>query len=145
MLFHLVITVFEMKIILTCRITQYFNDAIGTDNDGWTFSVDEDYKIVDVDEDLLDEFMRFNNRELNFKIEADVELKQFRYTTCKRIVGCEVFTATVDDVCVSMKDISFIDGYLAKAHKDEVMFELDPDDNEDLINELELIETRGAA
>ncbi len=134
-----------MKIILTCRITQYFNDAIGADNDGWTFSVDEDYKIVDVDEDLLDEFMRGDNRELNFKIEADVELNQLTYATYKKTDKGTVTALEIDDISVTFQYYAFVDCNISKARNYEIIYELDPDDNKDLINELELIETRGAA
>ncbi len=135
-----------MKIILTCRITQYFNDAIGVADGGWwVLGVGEDYKIVDVDEDLLDEFMRGENRKLDFKIEADVELNQLSYTAHKTIYKGGTLISTVNDINVTMKDDAFTDGYITKAHENEVLFELDRDDNKDLINKLELIETRGVA
>ncbi len=136
MLFHLVITVFEMKIILTCRITRYFIDELRfIINDGWIFSLDEDYKVVDVDEDLLDDFIRGYDRTLDFKIEADVELKQLKFSACLTVDSC-LPVLEIDDIGVNMKDDAFVERYISKAEDSQIVYELDPDDNEELTEEL---------
>ncbi len=137
-----------MKIILTCRITQYFNDCIIADDGDLTFNLDKEYEIVDVDMDILNDYMRGYERKLDFKIEADVELNQLSYTAYKTIIKGTVSTLYVENINIYMKDDAFTNCYISYGNitKDnEIIYELDPDDNEDLKNELEVIETRGAA
>ncbi len=127
----------EMKIILTCRITQYFNDCIIADDGDLTFNYGEGYKIVDVDMDILNDYMRGYERKLDFKIEVDVELKQLKFSACLKVdYRLSLPDLVMDDIGVNMKDDAFVECYISKAEDNHIIYELDPDDNEELAEEL---------
>ncbi len=124
-----------MKIILTCRITQYFNDCIIADDGDYVFSLDDEYDIIDVDEDMLDDFMS-GYHTFYFNIEADVELSQLKYSTHLMVDGWYLTDVEIDDITVTMKDDTFVACNISLAKDSQIVYELDPDNNEGLIEEL---------